>query len=477
MMICGCNKGAESESIVNSVRENGEIPMDVLEGLKTRNDQIGKAGYAAVATLAFDVRVLSYTARDEREIPLDKGLAAVLHYLSDQIEHENCVEGVLAWIAQSHCRSGASTHPLLPLHIWKVFLIHDENPAIFEHGLEILIHCTSIGEMRLQAAAPITSENDGTASWEFFNTLRYNSTCWNETSLALISKLAKRHSEHLRVHEKVFVLLEAIFCPLNVNDLTQEAQLSYWSKYGPIYRSLCNMDYPDLIIKALMRVHDGYAGILRIALAVMWKLCIDQNNAKKFIDLGAFKLVYDTMYYWPKHPGIINQGALCLAALSSTRLLKEEALMQVDIITLFLDSVYTFCHYTDICYNLFYAIGAIINQSAEQVLRFVRPNIKDKERGIVALIFKANMVHHDNDRILGILLSLLEVIMANDGTLEAIVDDIPALRRLLTKIKYRFSNPGELGMVAQRILNRIPDAYNLGMSEEEKAMLNQSTLP
>ena len=40
-------------------------------------------------------------------------------------------------------------------------------------------------------------------------------------------------------------------------------------------------------------------------------------NAKLFIEMDAFKLVYDTMFFFPKHPGIINQGALCLAALAS----------------------------------------------------------------------------------------------------------------------------------------------------------------
>lgn len=188
------------------------------------------------------------------------------------------MEGVLAWIAQTQCRNRASTHPLLLLYIWKIFLIHDENPAIFEHGLEILIHCTSIGEMRLQAAAPITSKNDGPVSPELFNTLRNNSTFWNESSLALISRLAKRHSDYLRVHEKVFILLEVIFCPSKVSSLTQEVQLAYWSKYGPVYRSICDMDYPELIIKALRRVHVGYANILRMALAIMWKLCIDRKS-------------------------------------------------------------------------------------------------------------------------------------------------------------------------------------------------------
>uniref|UniRef100_A0A0R3WXH8 Adaptin_N domain-containing protein n=1 Tax=Hydatigena taeniaeformis TaxID=6205 RepID=A0A0R3WXH8_HYDTA len=47
------------------------------------------------------------------------------------------------------------------------------------------------------------------------------------------------------------------------------------------------------------------------------------------------------------------------------------------------------------------------------VLRFVRPRLKDSQRGLVALIFKAYSVHRDDNRILDILVSILQVIMAN----------------------------------------------------------------
>ncbi|KAH9284046.1 hypothetical protein ECG_03199 [Echinococcus granulosus] len=50
---------------------------------------------------------------------------------------------------------------------------------------------------------------------------------------------------------------------------------------------------------------------------------------------------------------------------------------------------------------------------AEQVLRFVRPRLKDCRRGLVALIFKAYSVHRDDDRVLSILVSILKVVMAN----------------------------------------------------------------
>ncbi|VUZ48857.1 unnamed protein product, partial [Hymenolepis diminuta] len=169
----------------------------------------------------------------EFNIPFSKGLAEVLRYLGDQIEHENCVEGVLAWIAQTQCQNGASTNPFLPLLIWKVILVHDENPAIFQYGLEILIHCTSVGEMQIQTPVQVSSNAENPSSQEICDVIINNSIYWNENTLSLISKLAKRHSEHLQVHERVLALLEAIFCPLEVNNLTREAQLSYWSKYGP----------------------------------------------------------------------------------------------------------------------------------------------------------------------------------------------------------------------------------------------------
>lgn len=213
-------------------------------------------------------------------IPYEHGLSAVLHYLGDELENENCVEAVFAWIASTHCKNGASTDPLLPLHVWRVFLVHQENASIVQNGLEILTHCTSVGEMRLQAARPISDEEGNTdrTSAQFYDTLIDNSTCWNEKSLRLISDLAKRHIENLGVHKNVLVLLETVFCPLSIPDLTQEAQLAYWSTHGTFMREVCKMGYPEIITKALMRVHDGNATILRIALAVMWKLCIDCKN-------------------------------------------------------------------------------------------------------------------------------------------------------------------------------------------------------
>ncbi|KAM3175635.1 hypothetical protein ACTXT7_008119 [Hymenolepis weldensis] len=406
-------------------------------------------------------------------IPFDKGLAEVLRYLGDQIEHENCVEGVLAWIAQTQCQNGASTNPFLPLLIWKVILVHNENPAIFQYSLEILIHCTSVGEMQIQTPVQISSNAENPSSQEVCDAIINNSIYWNENTFNLISELAKRHSEHLQVHERVLALLEAIFCPLEVNNLTREAQLTYWSKYGTIYRSICKMIYPELIIKGLMKVHDGFADILRIALAIMWKLCIDEENSRKFIEMGAFKLVYDAMFYWPKHPEIVNQGALSLAALSSSRWLIEDILMQYDIHTLLLNSIDTFCLYDEVCYNLFYTVNSIINRSAEQVLRFVRPNTIVKEQNLIALISKAYSIHHDNERIIGILVKLLGVIMSNDAILEAIFSVIPTLKAFLTEIYGRFRNCRGLGTAARQILNRIPEAYDVSMATVEPQILDE----
>lgn len=129
--------------------------------------------------------------------------------------------------------------------------------------------------MQVQTPVQASSNAENPSSQEICDVIINNSIYWNENTLNLISELAKRHSEHPQVHERVLALLEAIFCPLEVNNLTREAQLTYWSKYGPIYRSICKMIYPELIIRGLMKVHDGFADILRIALAIMWKLCID----------------------------------------------------------------------------------------------------------------------------------------------------------------------------------------------------------
>nr|CDS27979.2 protein kinase core [Hymenolepis microstoma] len=416
----------------------------------------------------YDVKRKLRNKRRERQlrefhIPYDKGLATVLRYLGDQIEHENCVEGVLAWIAQTQCQNRTSTNPLLPILIWKVFLVHNENPTIFQYGLEILIHCTSIGEMKIQTPDPPYSKAKDPTSQEICDAVINNSIYWNENTLNLISELAKRHSEHLQVHERVLALLEAIFCPLNVNDLTKETSLAYWSKYSPIYRSIFKMTYPELIIRGLMRVHDGFPDILRLALSIMWKLCIDEEHSKKFIEMDAFKLVYDVMFYWPKHPEIINQGALCLAALSSTRWLIEDIFMEYDIPTLLLNSIDSFCPYNEICYNLFYTVSSIINRSAEQRLRFVRPNTIVKEKNLIALILKAYSIHHDNDRIIGIIVKLISAIMAD----EAIFSVIPILKALLTDIYSRFHDCRELGSAAQEILQRIPEAYTIPMDAIE----------
>ncbi|VUZ48856.1 unnamed protein product [Hymenolepis diminuta] len=189
--------------------------------------------------------------------------------------------------------------------------------------------------------------------------------------------------------------------------------------------------------------------------------------------MGAFKLVCDIMFYWPKHPEVVNQGALSLAALSSSRWLTEDTLMQYDIPTLLLNSIDTFCLYDEVCYNLFYAINSIINRSAEQVLRFVHPNTIIKEQNLIALISKAYSTHHDNDRIIGILVKLLGTIMTNDAILEAIFSVIPTLKAFLTEIYSRFQNCRGLGAAARQILNRIPGAYDVVMDTVEPQILDE----
>ncbi|KAL5968402.1 Serine/threonine kinase-like domain-containing protein STKLD1 [Taenia solium] len=442
LMYCGFSNESDLTTAMNMIRGSGGISHETMEVLKkvypealielvegmiatdansrTGIKEASQNDYVKSVMDRYDVQRKLRRQRLERQlcecnIPYEHGLSTMLHYLVDQLEHENCVEGVLSWIAETQCCNEASTHPLLPLHVWRIFLVHHENPAIVQHGLAILAHCTSVGEMRLQAARAVAVDGgvEDPTSAEFYDTLIDNSTCWNETSLALVSKLAKCHVDSIQVHVNVLVLLEAILCPLELSNVELESQLAYWSKCRVIMRKVCEMDYPEMITKALMRVHMGHANILRIALAVLWKLSIDHVNARRFIAMDAFKLVYDAMFYFPKHPGIINQGALCLAALVSQRTLKEETITSVDIVPLLLNSIHAFCFFSDICYNLFYAVSAIINRSAELVLRFVQPRLKDCRRGLVALMFKAYSTHRDDNRVLGILVGILQVVMAN----------------------------------------------------------------
>ncbi|KAL5109610.1 hypothetical protein TcWFU_010438 [Taenia crassiceps] len=504
LMYCGFVNESDLATVLNTIRGGGEISHETMEVLKRMypgalielvkgmvmtdaNSRIGikeasQNDYVQSLMDRYDDRRKLRRQRLEKQlcecnIPSEHGLSTMLHYLVDQLEHENCVEGVLSWIAEMQCCNEASTHPLLPLHVWRIFLVHQDNPTIVQHGFAILAHCTSVGEMRLQAAHSADADGgvEDPTSAEFYDTLIDNSTCWNETSLALVSKLAKRHVDSVQVLVNVLVLLEAILCPLRLTNLELESQLAYWSKCRAIIRKICEMDFPEIITKALMSVHMGHANILRVALAVLWKLSIDHVNARRFVGMHAFKLVYDAMFYFPKHPGIINQGALCLAALVSQRSLKEEAVTSIDVVSLLLNSIHAFCFFSDVCYNLFYAVSAIINRSAELVLRFVRPRLKDCQRGLVALIFKAYSAHRDDNRVLGILTSILQVVMANDGVLEAIINDLPALKALLVEICERFPNIEELGDVARQTLERIPEAFDTIVEEEEVPPTTDST--
>ncbi len=51
----------------------------------------------------------------------------------------------------------------------------------------------------------------------------------------------------------------------------------------------------------------------------------------------------------------------------------------------------------------------ILPFSEEQVLRFVRPKIKDSKRGLIALVLKAYTVHSDNPRVIRVIVQILEV--------------------------------------------------------------------
>lgn len=41
------------------------------------------------------------------------------------------------------------------------------------------------------------------------------------------------------------------------------------------------------------------------------------TNATKFVEMGAYQGVFDAMFFFPQHVNILNEGAHCLAALTS----------------------------------------------------------------------------------------------------------------------------------------------------------------
>lgn len=202
-------------------------------------------------------------------------MSVILEYLGDQIEHENCCAAVLKWIAETQCKSESNLPDLVPLYVWRVFDVHKLNPVIAEHGFTILTHCTSVGKMHVKEASHIASNMEPSAP-VYFEKLLDNSIYWNYNTLKVIYDLTLRHMDSLCVHRNSLALLEAIFCPTDRISLQNKAENEYWLKYSPIYRTVAEIGFPEIIIKALMKVHMGYADILRPALSILWKLCIDR---------------------------------------------------------------------------------------------------------------------------------------------------------------------------------------------------------
>lgn len=46
--------------------------------------------------------------------------------------------------------------------------------------------------------------------------------------------------------------------------------------------------------------------------------------------------------------------------------MKEETITSIDVVPLLLNSIHAFCFFSDICYNLFYAVSVIINRSGRR---------------------------------------------------------------------------------------------------------------
>ncbi|VDD75091.1 unnamed protein product [Mesocestoides corti] len=492
LLYCGLGTPSETNKAMTVVRTKGEIPQTALEQLhkaypsepidlikgmiildaekRVGITQVFESAYQQSLMDRYDCerklrrkRLMKPTS--ECNPPTERGLSAMLRFLTEEIENENCIAAALTWIAETHCRNEAYLPALLPLHVWRVFLVHKENPVIVQHGIAILTHCTSVGRMYVREPTifPPNTDSDLLSCCDL---LIDNSTYWNEITLRLVCDLATRHMDTLGVHINVLALLEVIFCPTTCLCFQKKTEKEYWARHGGVVRKVCEIGFSEIILKALTKVHLGNVDILRPALAVLWKLCIDDQNAKQFIEMGAFKLVYDTMFFFPKHPGIINQGALCLAALATEEALHEDMFTKVDVLPLLLNTIYEFCGYTDIFYNLMLCVNVIIRRSEEQILRFVQPHIKDQGRGLVALIFKAYAVHRDNQRIIAILVSTLEVVMGYDGILEALIDDLCAMKALLEEVCSRFPSVENLGDVARRTLEGLPEVYSAYEEEE-----------
>nr|VZI34212.1 unnamed protein product [Spirometra erinaceieuropaei] len=217
----------------------------------------------------------------ECNLPSTGGLRAILNYLTDNIEHENCAAACLAWVAENACRAGADVPDLLPLHVWRAILVHNENSLVAEHALAILAHCTVVGKMHLEDAKSTASM--GPNETTFLETLIDNSTFWNANTFQMIYDLIEKHASVDRVLGNGFALLDAVFCPPGHISFQRKVENAFWEKHAKLCQKLCEMGFVDLILGALRKVREGISELLRPALSVLWKLSVDQKQALHFI--------------------------------------------------------------------------------------------------------------------------------------------------------------------------------------------------
>uniref|UniRef100_A0A0X3P652 Protein kinase domain-containing protein n=3 Tax=Schistocephalus solidus TaxID=70667 RepID=A0A0X3P652_SCHSO len=299
----------------------------------------------------------------ECNLPRTGGLRAMLNYLTDNIEHENCAAACLAWVAENACRADADVPDLLPLHVWRAIIVHNENSLVAEHALAILAHCTVVGKMHLEEAKSTASM--GPNETTFLETLIDNSTFWNANTFQMIYDLIEKHASVDRVLGNGFALLDAVLCPPGHISFQTKVENAFWVKHGKLSQKLCEMGFVDLILGALRKVREGISELMRPALAVLWKLSVDRKNAKRFIEKGAFVAVYNAMKAYPQHTGILNEAALCVCALASETALTEEALTDLDVSALLLTMVENFLNYPDLCHNALLAMNTILRRSAD----------------------------------------------------------------------------------------------------------------
>ncbi|BHF73234.1 JUN phosphorylation [Sparganum proliferum] len=403
------------------------------------------------------MRMCNKYASCQGNLPCTGGLRAILNYLTDNIEHENCAAACLAWVAENACRAGADVPDLLPLHVWRAILVHNENSLVAEHALAILAHCTVVGKMHLEDAKSTASM--GPNETTFLETLIDNSTYWNANTFQMIYDLIEKHSSVDRVLGNGFALLDAVFCPPGHISFQRNVENAFWEKHGKLCQKLCEMGFVDLILGALRKVQEGISELLRPALSVLWKLSVDRKNAKSFIGKGAFVAVYDAMKAYPQHIGILNQAALCISALASETALTEEALTDLDVSALLLTMVENFLSYPDLCHNALLAMSTILHRSEKQALHFIHCVNMDNESKAIKCLDDIYRTHFDNLTIIEAVCSVADAMLSYDGIVEALVGELDKIKRLLKEIFNRFPVIHGIGDVCASALRKIPAEY------------------